>query len=167
MDYTSLTREILLEVDRLKEEGFSIESIQQGLDESAADFLNIAGDAAIKGIKDKVAEGMIKALGFDPNSFTALVIRNAFALAPMSDYKKIISGDCDTITGLVAQSLVKTFIDEFTQKYVADNFITNSLKFGLMESIEQSNIGQFVEKEIKPKICSMIKGGWSSITSFF
>jgi DNA-binding transcriptional MerR regulator len=167
MNYTELTREILLEVDRLKEEGFSIESIQQGLDESAADFLNIAGDAVVKGIKDKVAEGVIKALGFDPNSFTALVIRNAFAFASVSDWPKIMTGDCDTITGLVAQSLVKTFIDQFTQKYVADNFITNSLKFGLMESVEQSNIGQFVEKDIKPKICSMIKGGWSSITSFF
>jgi DNA-binding transcriptional MerR regulator len=167
MNYTELTREILLEVDRLKEEGFSIESIQQGLDESAADFLNIAGDAVVKGIKDKVAEGVIKALGFDPNSFTALVIRNAFAFASVSDWPKIMTGDCEIITGLISQSLIKTFIDEFTQKYVADNFITNSLKFGLMESIERSNIGQFVEKEIKPKICAMIKGGWSSITSFF
>jgi hypothetical protein len=167
MDYTALTKEILLEVDRLKSEGYSIESIQEGIDGSTSNFLNIAGDAAIKGIKDKVAEGIIKALGFDPNSFTALVIRNAFAFAGVSDYPKIIAGDCETITGLIAQSLVKTFIDEFTQKYVADNFITNSLKFGLMESVEQSNIGQFVEKEIKPKICDLIKKGWSSITSLF
>lgn len=167
MDYTLLTTEILLEVDRLKKEGYSIESIEKGLEESATDYLNIAGDAMMKGLKDKVAQGVIKALGFDPNSFSSLVIRNAFALAPFSDYKKIMSGDCDTITGLIAQSLVKTFIDEFSQKYVADNFITNSLKFGLMETVEQSNIGQFVEKEIKPKICDMINKGWSSITSFF
>jgi len=167
MDYTALTKEILLEVDRLKEEGYSMESIQEGLQESAESYLNMAGDAMIKGLKDKVAEGVISALGFNPNSFTATVIRNAFALAPFSDYKKIMSGDCDTITGLIAQSLVKTFIDQFTQKYVADNFITNSLKFGLMEAVEQSNIGQFVEKEIKPKICDMISKGWSSITSFF
>jgi hypothetical protein len=36
-----------------------------------------------------------------------------------------------------------------------------------MESVEQSNIGEFVEKEIKPKICDLIKKGWSSITSLF
>lgn len=167
MDYAALTKEILLEVDRLKAEGYSMESIQEGLQESAQDFLNIAGDAMIKGLKDKVAEGVIGALGLNPNSFTSTVVRNAFAFAPFSDYKKIISGDCDTITGLIAQSLVKTFIDQFTQKYVADNFITNSLKFGLMEAVEQSDIGQFVEKEIKPKICEMISKGWSSITSFF
>jgi hypothetical protein len=167
MDYGAITKDILLEVDRLKSEGYSIESIQEGLNESGMNMLDQIGDAAIKGIKDKLAEGVIKSLGFDPQSFTALVIRNAFALAPFSDYKKILSGDCDTITGLIGQSLVKTFIDQFSNKYVADNFITSSLKFGLMEAVEQSNIGQYVEKEIKPKICEMVSKGWSSITSFF
>lgn len=167
MNYAALTKEILLEVDRLKEEGHSMESIQEGLQESASDFLNIAGDAAIKGLKDKIAEGVISSLGLNPNSFTGLVVRNAFALAPVSSWGKVFSGDCDTITGLISQSLVKTFIDQFTQKYVADNFITNSLKFGIMESVEQSNIGKYIEKEIKPKICEMVSKGWSSITSLF
>jgi hypothetical protein len=164
MDYGLLTKSILLEVDRLKSEGYSIESIQQGLNEG---MLDQVGDAAMKGIKDKIAEGLISGLGFNPQSFSALVIRNAFALAPFSDYSKIISGDCDVIAGLIGQSVIKTFVDQFANKYVADNFLTSSLKFGIMEAIEQSNIGQFVEKEIKPQICSVIKKGWSSISSYF
>jgi hypothetical protein len=34
-----------------------------------------------------------------------------------------------------------------------------------MEAVEQSNIGEYVEKEIKPKICELTKNGWSSIAS--
>lgn len=164
MDYGLLTKSILLEVDRLKSEGYSIESIQQGLNEGMLDQI---GDAAMKGIKDKIAEGLISGLGFNPQSFSALVIRNAFALAPFSAYSKIMSGDCDVIAGLVGQSVIKTFVDQFANKYVADNFLTSSLKFGIMEAIEQSNIGQFVEKEIKPKVCEVVKKGWSSISSYF
>ena len=164
MDYGLLTKSILLEVDRLKSEGYSIESIQQGLNEGMLDQI---GDAMTKGVKDKIAQGIISGLGFDPQSFSALVIRNAFALAPVSDYPKIMTGDCDVITGLIGQSVIKTFVDQFTNKYVADNFLTSSLKFGIMEAIEQSNIGQYVEKAIKPEICKLIKKGWSSISSYF
>jgi hypothetical protein len=164
MDYGLLTKSILLEVDRLKSEGYSIETIQQGISEGMLDQIS---DAAMKGIKDKIAEGLISGLGFNPQSFSALVIRNAFALAPFADYPKIISGDCDVIAGLVGQSVIKTFVDQFANKYVADNFLTSSLKFGIMEAIEQSNIGQFVEKEIKPQVCGAIKKGWSSISSYF
>lgn len=167
MNIEKFATEVLLEVDRLKEEGYSIEMIQEGLQESAEDLLSKGFDAGIKGIKDRAAVGVIRGLGFKEGSFTSRVIRNAFALAPFSDYSKIVAGDCEVITGLVSQSLVKTFIDEFTENFIPDNFIMNSLKFGLMEAVEQSNIGQFVEKEIKPKICELTKKGWSSLISVF
>lgn len=166
-DIERFATEVLLEVDRLKSEGYSMEAIQEGLQENAEDLLSKGLDAGLKGIKDRAAVGVIRSLGFKEDSFTARVIRNAFAFAEFSDYKKIISGDCDVITGLIAQSLIKTFIDEFTDKFVPDNFIMNSLKFGIMEAVEQSNIGQYIEKEIKPKICELTKKGWSSVISIF
>jgi hypothetical protein len=165
MEIEKFATEMLLEVDRLKKEGYSMESIQQGLQENADELLSMGFDAGIKGIKDRVAVGVIRGLGFKEGSFSSRVIRNAFALADFNQYGKIVSGDCDVISGLVSQSLIKTFLDEFTENFIPDNFITNSLKFGLMEAVEQSNIGEYVEKEIKPKICELTKNGWSSIAS--
>ena len=79
------------------------ESLSRALNEGFGDIFSSFGSGIWQTVKREVAGYVISALGMEPDSFGALVVRNLFAKLSFSDYGKVFR-DCEFTTKKLAEA---------------------------------------------------------------
>jgi hypothetical protein len=98
-------------------------------------------------------------IGINPNTWTAVVFENAFANLNFKDYGKVFT-DCSFTSGLLAKSIIESFIDKWRYEKGFNNMFLVFLQDTVVESIADSDIVNKLEEKISPVLCPILSKGF-------
>ena len=140
------------------------ESLSRALNEGFGDIFSSFGSGIWQTVKREFAGYVISALGMEPDSFGALVVRNLFAKLSFSDYGKVFR-DCEFTTKKLAEALVATLLDQLRAKVGYDDIMSTTIQNSMMEYLQKQEFIQSIENSMGDKVCDMLETARETITS--
>jgi hypothetical protein len=154
-----IVEDILKEVDYWRSRGLNEQEIAAGLQSMLGSMADKVGLGFGQTIKKEVLRWLLTKIGINPDSWLAVVFENAFANLNFNDYGKVFT-DCSFTTGLLAKSIIESFIDKWRYDKGFNNMFLVFLQEVLVESIADSDIVNKLEEKINPVICPLLKKGY-------
>jgi hypothetical protein len=144
----------------------SINTFMSSIGQGIKNVGSYAGEGLIQTAKKRIAKFVIGKLGIvDENSFTGLVIQNAFANISIADYNKLT--DCRFVTKHIAKALVESMIDAVREKEGLNSLLYDALKETLVEAGSNSAFYKGLENKLIDIVCPIVKLISKKFSSFF
>lgn len=140
------------------------ESLNNAMNEGFGDIFSSLGSGIWQTLKREVAGYVVSALGMDPDSFGALVVRNLFAKLSFSDYGKVFR-DCEFTTKKLAEALVATLLDQLRAKVGYDDIMSTTIQNSMMEYLQKQEFIESIENSMGDKVCDMLELARKTITN--
>ena len=157
-EYDSYVNMILVEGERMKQEGYSQEQINEGL----MDIIKSLGGGFIETFKYQATIWLLSKLGMDPNGFLARAVANVIENADILEFRKYFStgeAGCRELANLVMDSLAETGMEPIIDGLVSglglspDSRIYASIREAITNSLLDGTIAQGLEDSITNIIC--------------
>jgi hypothetical protein len=158
-DTSHIIDDILTEVHYWRSRGLTEEEIGAGLESMFGSLVDKAGLGFGQTIKKEIVRWLLAKIGINPNTWTAVVFENAFASLNFADYGKVFT-DCSFTTGLLAKSIIASFIDKWRYEKGFNNMFLVFLQQTVVESVADSDIVNKLEEKINPVICPILSKGF-------
>ena len=127
-------------------------------------------DKLVGGGKEWLASKVISMLGFDPNSYIALVFKNIFANLDFNEYDEFIS-NCPKFTKVIVKSALEAWLDYAWAnnmkggKDQINSIVYMALKNMVTETAANTSVYAKLESVAAKVVCPMITGIADSIKS--
>lgn len=158
-DTSHMIDDILTEVHYWRSRGLTEVEIAAGLKDMFGSLTDKVGLGFGQTIKKEIVRWLMTKIGINPNTWTAVVFENAFANLNFKDYGKVFT-DCSFTSGLLAKSIIESFIDKWRYEKGFNNMFLVFLQDTVVESIADSDIVNKLEEKISPVLCPILSKGF-------
>lgn len=124
-------------------------------------------DKLTQGAKEMVVGKIVEFLGFDPKSYTSLLVINIFANLEFKDYLNFIN-DCEKFTPIIVKSALEAWLDYAYASMVKDqgvSFVYSALKNAVTETAAQTTIFKKLEFAATKIVCPLVESIGEGIKS--
>lgn len=158
---------LISEMVYLETQGYNQQIISEQLFDFIKGMFGNAGEGIVQTIKQKMAEWFINKLSPDlQESWIAGVIINVFTDTNLMDLPKLLK--CDFLTKKLSEAIIEEIPKQIQYKTGKTDWFYDTLRNSLLETLEESNFGQNLEKGLVSVVCPMvekIKGKFSGVES--
>lgn len=155
IEKAGLIVDIIKEANYWEKKGVPTKDIELIIEFSISDIAGYGATGFISTIKKQIAGWILDGFGIDRTGFMSLVLQNAFATLKFSDYKRVFR-DCEFTSGLIARSLLNTFIDRFKQGTEYDNAFSDALQYSVIEAVNDNSTVEFLAQRLHGTICDKL-----------
>jgi len=127
------------------------------------------GDKLWQAGKETVAKKIIAYLGFDPQSYMALLLVNIFANLEVSEYGEFIN-NCEKFSAIITKSALEAWLDKAAQSMGTGDggvttFVYSALKNTVTETAANTTPFKRLEGLVGKVVCSIVEGIRDGISS--
>jgi hypothetical protein len=152
---SKLIVDIINEGEYWEKKGVPTKQIELIIETSISDIAGYGASGFMSTLKKQIAGWVLRGFGMDDKGYMALVLQNAFATLKFSEYKKVFS-DCEFTSGLIAKSLLNTFIDRFKTGTAYDNAFYDALQYSVIEAVNDNQTVEFLADKLHGTICDKL-----------
>lgn len=148
------SKQLFSELVYLNKQGFNQDLIQEGLFDSIGGLFGNLTGSIFDYFKEYAGKWLLEQFGVDTNSWLAGTIITAVGNINVGDIGKM--GDCNFWTKILSKSIAEGTVRYFQGKTVGIGPLQDILRNTLVETLEQTDIGQKLEGTLGTILCPMI-----------
>ena len=170
-EYDSYASMLLIEGNRLREEGYTTDQINEGL----MDIIKNLGGGFIETFKYQATIWLLSKFGMDPNGFLARAIANVVENMDVLEFRKYFAGGeagCRELANLIMDSLAETGMEPLINGFVGglgvnpDGRIYASVREAITNALLDGTIAQGLEDGLTDIICGASGAGGGILDVF-
>ena len=150
--------DLLNEMIYLNKQGFEQEVISEGFFDIIKGMFGNSGESIMQMFKQKIAEWLMDK--FTPEGFKSTwiggIIVNVISNTPIMDIPKLT--ECSYLTKALSKGIVEELPKQLQHKSGTEGAFYDVLRNSLIETLEDSNLGQKIEGKLVEIVCPMLSG---------
>lgn len=150
--------DLLNEMIYLNKQGFEQEVISEGFFDIIKGMFGNSGESIMQMFKQKIAEWLMDK--FAPEGFKSTwiggIIVNVISNTPIMDIPKLT--ECSYLTKALSKGIVEELPKQLQHKSGTEGAFYDVLRNSLIETLEDSNLGQKIEGKLVEIVCPMLSG---------
>lgn len=150
--------DLLNEMIYLNRQGFDREVINEGFFDIIKGMFGNSGESILQMFKQKIAEWLMDK--FAPEGFKKTwiggIIVNVISNTPIGDIPKLT--ECSFLTKALSKGIVEELPKQLQHKSGTEGAFYDVLRNSLIETLDDSNLGQKIEGKLVEIVCPMLSG---------
>jgi len=150
--------DLLNEMIYLNKQGFEQKVISEGFFDIIKGMFGNSGESIMQMFKQKIAEWLMDK--FAPEGFKSTwiggIIVNVISNTPIMDIPKLT--ECSYLTKSLSKGIVEELPKQLQHKSGTEGAFYDVLRNSLIETLEDSNLGQKIEGKLVEIVCPMLSG---------
>lgn len=148
--------ELLSEMIYLNSQGYDRQVINEQFFDMLKGLFGNTGESILQYFKEYLADWLISSLTpLDPNGWVGGVISKTIGNTPIGDIPKLVT-DCNFTTKILSKSIAEEAIDQLKQRAGMEGAFFDVLRNAVVESLEDSDLGQKIEGALGSVLCPML-----------
>jgi hypothetical protein len=113
------------------------------------------GGGGVDVLKERFIQGILQAMGVDPNGWFATILSISFGNLQFADLPKLFRFDCGYITGLISKTMLETIIKKFVKFGDKGDVISDMLR-NTLDSMFRDSFEDNFQEMLKNKLCPIL-----------
>jgi len=150
--------DLLNEMIYLNRQGFSQEVISEGFFDIIKGLFGNTGESISQMFKQKMIEWLLDKFGPEgfKNTWVGGIIVNTLSNTPIIEIPKLM--ECGYLTKALSKGIVEELPKQLQHKTGTEGAFYDILRNSMIETIEDSNLGQKIESKLVDIICPLLSG---------